>query len=431
MESLSLRRSNYSLFVLTCLTLFGLSLALSKTAQNVLIALLYLAALSQMLLNRDVRRVLAAHLRQPLVLPLALYIGVALLGVTYSERVADGLGNVNKMVGMALVYFMTAVLLDALGEERSVTAAEGMLLAFIGGVIVLDVIGLLTYLGVIGDKMYVLPIWPLHVLHIWWANINAVGFYAASLLLLFSDARNDRRKRYMLIFFLPLSILSMLLSLSRTAWFGMLITVIVLSYVLVKNRKYFHVLMVALALTGFAAYGTSHIVQSRINLIFSEISLFFSGQAQTNIGERFLMWKAAFKMFLSHPFFGVGTGDYVATMNRYMSTGEFPPYLAMFNQPHNMYLFALATNGLIGLGVFLYLFYRSTIYSVRLLPAAGSGRFFGLLGLAVLVHYLVGGMTDSFLNIQMLRYAFAFMMGIVVRSSLARPMVQRKPIKPL
>ncbi len=420
MEPFSLRRSPYSLFVLTGLTLFGLSLALSKSAQNVIIALLYLAALAQVLLSRERRSVLVAHLRQPLLLPLALYIGVALLGVIYSERVADGLGNVNKMVGMALIYFMTAVLLDAFGKERSRPAAEGMLLAFIAGVVALDIIGLLTYLGVIGDKKYVLPVWPLHVHHIWYANINAVGVYAAALLLLQSHVRADARKRYPLLAFLPLAAVSLLLSLSRTAWFGMLVTIVAVSAVLVRDRKRLLLVLVILALAGGAIYGTSPIVRNRIDLIFSEISLFFSGKAETNVGERFLLWKAAFKMFLSHPIFGIGTGDYVATMNRYMSSGEFPSYLHYFNQPHNMYLFALATNGLIGLGVLLFLFFRALSHSVRMLQATGQERFFGLLGLAVLVHYLVGGMTDSFLNIQMLRYTFAFVMGMCIRTSLRR-----------
>ena len=70
------------------------------------------------------------------------------------------------------------------------------------------------------------------------------------------------------------------------------------------------------------------------------------------------MWKAAVLMFLSNPLIGVGTGNYVPTMTAYVSAGKFPEVLLDYNQPHNIYFFALATNGLLGLAALLYLFYR-------------------------------------------------------------------------
>lgn len=408
--------------------LFALSIALSKSAANVLLTLSCLTAAYFAIRFPDVRRSLRDGLRQPLLLPLLLYVGVAVLGLAYTEKLPDGLGIVNKMAGMTLVYLMTAVAVDSFGSEPSCTSAtENLLLAFVAGVFVLDIIGLLTYSGVIGDRKFFLPLYPLHVHHIWFANINAVGFYASGLLLLLSDARKDRRKRYLLLAFLPLSILCVLLSLSRTAWLGIAITSIVMSAVLVKNRRHLFLLLAVLVTGGLAAYGLNRIVHERIDLIFSETALFFSGQAQTNIGERFLMWKAAFRMFLSDPLFGVGTGDYVATMQSYIRSGAFPEHLSQYNQPHNIYFFALATNGLLGFGTLLYLFYRILAFSQRLLHDGERGRLFGCLGLAVAVHYLVGGFTDSFFNILILRYTFAFIMGVSILSAFS----PRTPTKSL
>jgi O-antigen ligase len=181
-------------------------------------------------------------------------------------------------------------------------------------------------------------------------------------------------------------------------------------------------LLGAFLAASLIAYGTNRIVHERIDLIFSGVSDFFSGQARTNIGERFLMWQASYKMFLSNPLFGVGTGDFVTTLHGYISSGEFPDYLLRYNQPHSIYFFALATNGLLGIGALLYLFYRALFFAYRCLHAAGQERLFGLLAVAVLVHYLVGGFTDSFFNIQMLRYTFAFIMGLCIRSSFSQPL---------
>ena len=419
MEHAVSRSSLFSRVVRGGMLLFALSLALSKSASNVSIALLCLYTLYASVRSRELRDAMRSHLAQPLLMPLLVYIGIALLGVLYTEHFQDGIGIVNKMAGMALVYFVTAWLLDT-AEDSCPTLTEEMLLAFIIGIIGLDFIAFFTYLGIIGHAKYVLPVWPLHVHHIWFANINAVGFYAAGLLLLFSDSGKQKRTRYLLMAFLPLCLLSLLLSLSRTAWLGMLVTIVALSYLLVRERKYFYLLLVGFAIMGLAAYGSNRIVHERIDLISSDIMEFLKGHTRTNIGERFLMWRAAFKMFLSNPMFGVGTGDYVPTMTGYIQAGELPQYFSLFNQPHNMYLFSLATNGLLGLGALLYLFGRVLSFSYRLVRIEGRERLYGCLGFAVMVHYLVGGFTDSFLNIQMLRYTFAFIIALAIRSSLRR-----------
>ncbi len=133
---------------------------------------------------------------------------------------------------------------------------------------------------------------------------------------------------------------------------------------------------------------------------------------------RFLMWKAAIMMFLSNPLVGVGTGGYVPTMASYIASGQFPEFLNQFNQPHNMYLFALATNGLLGLASLLYLFYRILILSLPVIRRGQGDRLFAFLATATAVHYLIAGLTDSFFNIQILRYTFVFIMGVCIRNSI-------------
>jgi O-antigen ligase len=417
---------------LALLMLFALSLSLSKSASNILLVIAVLVLAVRAARSPESRSHLAALLNQPLLLSLGLYIGVALLGVVYTERMADGFGIVNKMVGLILVYFITALLLDGETWKQAGPEAVGrILLAFVAGILVLDGIAFLTYLGVVGDRKFSLPVWPMHVHHIWFANLNAIGFYVSSLMLLFPQMQRPGRARYLFASFLPIALLSMLFSLSRTAWLGFAVTLVIASYFLTRRKGQYYLVFGLMAAAGILSYYLSDIVHNRIDLIFRDIRLFFSGQGETNVGERFLMWKAVFKMFLTNPLFGVGTGDYVVTMQRYIASGEFPSYLRYFNQPHNMYFFALATNGLLGLGVLLYLFIRILSFSRLLLASEGYGRFLGLFAGMVTVHFMVGGLTDSFLNIQMLRYTFGFVMGLCVRSSVRRLFVQDNPTNPL
>ncbi len=166
-------------------------------------------------------------------------------------------------------------------------------------------------------------------------------------------------------------------------------------------------------------YAFNPIVHQRISLIVSDISQFVTGDpfTYTSLGGRFLMWKAAMKMFLSNPVFGAGTGDFVPMMTEYIKSGELPEFLLEFNQPHNMYLFALATNGILGLSALLFIFYRGLRTSLPRVKIDGRERLFAFVAVATIIHFVIAGLTDSFFNIQILRYTFAFIMGVCIRES--------------
>jgi len=121
------------------------------------------------------------------------------------------------------------------------------------------------------------------------------------------------------------------------------------------------------------------------------------------------------KMFLSNPLLGVGTGDYMSTMRLYVASGTVPARILGYNQPHNMYLFALATNGILGLAALLYLLYSIFSSALSSGKASPGQERLSFLATAVAVHYLVAGMTDSLFNIFILRFSFAFIMGVCIR----------------
>jgi O-antigen ligase len=85
-----------------------------------------------------------------------------------------------------------------------------------------------------------------------------------------------------------------------------------------------------------------------------------------------------------------------------------------------MYLFALATNGLIGLAALLYLFYRTLGFAIPRLTGGERERLFAFLAAATALHFMIAGFTDSFFNIQILRYGFAFILGVCVRNRISR-----------
>jgi O-antigen ligase len=408
------------------LLLFAFTLPLSKSAGNVLLFLIYPAAAVGVLFYKDIRETFLPHIKQPLSIAFLLIFVVSLVGVLFTDNYSDGFQTANKFLSLIAIYFMVSVLIDSL-RDRSIKywSAEALVIVFLIGLMALNVIAVMTYLGIVGHKKFVLPLSPLHVHHIWFSNINALGLYGAAAFLLYSRELSKRMK----VFFyssMALAVICVLLSTSRTAWFGILLTSMIMVFLVSKDRKVFFISVGAVAAICIAAYLFIPVVHERIHLIGSDISSYSAGQGSTtSLGARFLMWKAAFLMFLSNPLIGVGTGDYVPAMEAYVNSGRFPHFLLELNQPHNIYLFALATNGLPGLLALLYIFYRILKFALPIIrmEERNSGRekerLFAFLAVATTVHFMISGLTDSFFSIQILRYSFAFIMGVCVRQSIA------------
>jgi O-antigen ligase len=412
--------------LIVALLLFSFCLPISKSATTVLLTLVYAYVALVAVVNREFRQSLVPRLNQPLVIPFLAIVGVSIAGLVFTQNLSDGMGVVNKLVSLPLVYLLAAVLPEfAHDHGRQDAGTETALLAFIAGILILDCIGLLTYVGVIGQKKFQLPLAPLHVHHIWFANLNAVGLYAALSFLLFGQVRNRPKITALLAGFIVLAVFSILFSTSRTAWLGMLATGVVLSYLMARTKRYF-LIAVAVAVAGcLLAYQFSAIFHDRVNSIYNDISFYAAGETYSSLGDRFVMWKAAFSMFLSNPLMGVGTGDYMATMREYVAAGTVPERILGYNQPHNMYLFALATNGVLGLAALLFLFLHIFKHVLPFRAVDPAHRQLSFLASAVAVHYLVAGLTDSLFNIFLLRYTFAFIMGLCVRESVKSELASR------
>lgn len=408
------------LFIL--LLVFAVLLPVSKSANSLTMGLIYVYCLILALRSREARSDLFRSFRQPLVIPAGLFILVATAGLLFSGDIPQGLSVIKGISNLFLIYLMVSGLLDMEHDKRlRHKKTEELLLSFIVGICVLDLIAALKYLGIIGVAAHTLPLSPPGMHHIWFGNLNALGLYAAISLLFFSSFFHNAVSRAALISFASVATLSVLLSLSRTAWAGIAVTAIVLIYFISENKKLALLLVLLFLASGFAAYLSVDIIHSRIDKIFSDVSMFIQGEESTSLGERFVMWDGAWKMFRSSPLWGVGTGDYGMTVLKYAQAGRIPKFVLHYNQPHNMYFFSLAENGLLGISVLVYFFYRA-FRSARTLLRDKESRLFGFSAMAVSCHYIVGGFTDSLLNIHVLICSLGLMMGLSIRKSLFSPL---------
>ena len=219
-------------------------------------------------------------------------------------------------MSLPAIYFLVSVLLQSdRSEEAGTRRAESLLLSFLAGLAALNLLGALMYLGVVGDAAFALPLAPLGMHHIWYSNLNALGLYTAAALLLFTRHGTSARGRALLGCFLLLSTLGILLSMSRTAWFGIALTAAIMAVAAIRSKKTIVLVLLLSVLTLASLYRFVPLVHERVNLIGSDISLYSTDKyAISSIGGRFVIWEAAFLMFKEHPLLGVGTGDFEHTM---------------------------------------------------------------------------------------------------------------------
>jgi O-antigen ligase len=403
-------------------------LPLSKSAVSVLITIIAATLAFRAALQPGFRRTAGKELLQPLTVPFLLMLGISLIGVLYTERMSDGLAVANKVLTLPLVYLaVTLVLQTAPSEEKKLRNGDAVLFAFLAGVLVLDCIGFLTYLGIVGRKAYVLPLAPLHVHHIWLSNLNALGLYAAASFFLPGSGPVRSRGKAFLVTYCAAATVAIVMSQSRTAWLGVLATAAVLAFLFLQRKKTLAIAGVVVLAGGLLAYQFSPLVKDRVTAARTDISIYASGDTtkETSMGDRFLMWEAALKMFRSNPIGGVGTGDYYATIVSSVRSGSLPERFLKYNQPHNLFLFTLATTGLVGFLALLYLFVRIFRHALPERIAPGIRQQYAFVALATAVHYLIAGLFDSFFNIFVLRYAFAVIMAVTIRHRPENPLITK------
>ncbi|HVC28664.1 MAG TPA: O-antigen ligase family protein [Gammaproteobacteria bacterium] len=133
--------------------------------------------------------------------------------------------------------------------------------------------------------------------------------------------------------------------------------------------------------------------------------------ADTSVGKRIEMWRAGWRLFLTHPVLGVGTGAYKVKTNELIQTGQVAPFIATYDHPHNDYVDALSSRGILGILALLV---------ILLVPA---GRFMqairspdrrihavGMAGMLTITGFAIFALTDTiFLHSIMITWYVIYM----------------------
>jgi O-antigen ligase len=350
--------------------------------------------------------------QHPLFYPMMAYAALYPLSLLWTENTGWA---VTLMSERHVIYWFFPILLTIVKKEHLIH----YLTAFVLAMTISEGLSYLVWFQVISVPN-IDPLDPAGFLGHWVYNpFLALAVYIMGYRLFFTKT-NVSQKVFFSFFIITMTV-NMFITGGRIGQ----LTFFALMFLLVVQLFYFKQMLlkgIAFAISGLVvvfllAYNTSTIFHDRVSLAVEEIA-HHDQTKKGSVNTRFIMWQKSWELFLTQPVLGSGVGDYPEDYNRHSKDaipdtammGDYNPETRQLDgtrhmQPHNQYLFDLASFGLLGFSILLWMLYRLAIVAWQRDDVWRPIR----LGIVLLV--LMVNLTDSYL---LVHQSFAYLFVILV-----------------
>jgi len=324
-----------------------------------------------------------SNLKQQLILPrtyldkpLLIFFLVALLSVAYSFYIHPkfklailSFGGRNLLflfLNCIVIFYITVYLL---GDERNLKRL--LYIAFVVGTLA-SLYAILQYKGIE-------PIWPRKIDPFGTRSVSTFGnpnFLASFLILILpviavlAVYEKSLIKKLFLGGLFGVNLLGLLVARTRSAWLGLFVALIFLTFFLVfhqfslisRNRKWLIFLagvlfLVMLYPVRVERQGERKVMVAKV--AFAKVKSIADFKQMAYV-QRFLIWQAAYSMFKESPLLGHGWGNfeiiYPFHQGKYLKIKKYSPFRTHANNAHNEILEIASQTGIVGLGVYIWLF---------------------------------------------------------------------------
>ncbi len=374
--------------------LLAFSLPLSTSAVSVLAVLIYIA----WLIEGDYARKLYSIFTHPLSLALLLYLGLYIVGLSWSQNMPAGVSMIEKQWKLLLL----PVLISSITYEDR----QRYVVFFLTG---LTIAMLMTYLAWF-DLFHYGGVTPEHptkrLFHVIYNPLLAFGFYLTCHEVIWG--KHSRVLRGGLVALAVLMACNMFITEGRTGQIAFFVLLGLLFFqVFSKNiLKATLLVLFALPVIFTAGYQLSPTFQNRVDTAAQEITQ-FQENPNTSVGLRLLFWKNSWQIIKSHPVLGVGTGDFkdaYAEVNT-----QYSPAMVVTDNPHNQYVFVLSQFGILGLISLLAIFF------VQFMEAMQGKDDWQRIRFAFPLFFLMIMLTESYLIVYETGFFFALFAAVFYR----------------
>ena len=210
-----------------------------------------------------------------------------------------------------------------------------------------------------------------------------------------------------------------LLSQSRGGWIAI---PILLAMWLLMQHKIRHYIKLSYAfplllLALLASYLFLDIVQQRIDQIFYDLVAFSNGQADSSVGIRLQLWKAALHLYVNNPVFGVGPDGFAQSMTALSQSGFISKEAAQLGEGevHSQILANLVGLGIPGLISILSIYFVPFfIFLKSAKSSTNSRRTAGMMGVCLTLGFFIFGLTVETFNIKMIVSFYSLTLAVLL-----------------
>ena len=260
---------------------------------------------------------------------------------------------------------------------------------------------------------------------------NWISNYLAMIFpMIFSYFLLEKSKRIKIVYFIVLSIVyaTLMICQSRGIWISISLTAILAIYIIFKfnllkafkeNKRWLVLLLITFMIITVIYSTDNPLNKSAITVTERAISTF--DLQDSSLNARLLMGMNTLKMIKDKPLFGSGIGTFKMNYLNYQAdfikdNAHFEKYHLNAKEAHNEYLQIGAELGLIGLGIFLSIFFIFFLIIIKYFNKEKSDRrkiiVFGLsLGI---VCFLIHSLLTFPLHVPALGSAFFVIVGLTI-----------------
>ncbi len=260
---------------------------------------------------------------------------------------------------------------------------------------------------------------------------NWVSNYLAMIFpIIFSYSLLEKSNRKKLVYFTVLSIIyaTLMICQSRGIWISISFTIILAIYTIFKfnllrafkeNRRWLVLLLITFMVIT-VIYSTDNPL-NRSAITVSQRALSTFDEQDPSINTRLLMWRTTFEMIKDKPIFGLGIGTFRMNYLNYQAQllEENPKnikYYTKAGETHNEYLQMWAELGIIGLGLFLLIFYFifHTVFDFYKQNTNGKDRLIILGLIAGIICFMIHSLFTFALHVPVLGSVFFIIIGLTM-----------------
>jgi putative inorganic carbon (HCO3(-)) transporter len=414
--------------------------AVTVGVTEALVGLVLAAWLARMVAAREIKTVHA-----PLLLPLLIFLGAALLSLTVTLSLQYSLKEILKWLEVLGIYLFVV---NVIGGREGKIIVILILLAGISQAL----LGIYQFFGRVGPEGFLLFDRFIRAYGTFEQPNPYGGYLGLVLPLAYSLSLGTRgygtrargqgtRDKVSLLFTssyllvalamagVVLMLAAMLMTLSRGAWLGFIAALIVMN--VVRSRRAAALFALVLILLSLViAMGGLQLLPEAITQRFLDFLPFLGGvdvhtievtPANFAVVERLAHWQAGWDMFSEHPWLGVGIGNYEPIYPAY----ALPRWDEPLGHAHNYYLNIAAEAGLVGLSAYLILWaavFWQAWRAVRRTSGYWQGVAVGILG--ILTHLAVHNFFDN-LYVHGMYVHIAILLGLIFVASSNQPIIKQ------